>query len=347
MKRRNFVLGLGTAAAGGSVVLGSGSFSRDRSHRDVTIETVGDDDAYLVLQYQDISFECAGTVTLVTLTNHFPEPLTDIQVAVSVSNNGITLTNVVTPDSLDVGESGMVTVDAVCESDSATATVSFNVEASGEESAVEAMDRSVQATCNCTGGNEPTGGSVPSERVDEPPHDPQPPSDKTENAEWNDHWRGSGMATEPSYVFGAVPVSLTDPQLDGAPPPWRSKYAARLVTSPVELETIVDMESAPEPLQTVDFDEQLVVVVESGYGPSSVEHVWRRVEAVEDGVYLHGYYTDPLEEAGDYSARYSAVVVETPATADDRAHVSLTVDENRRVNVNSSEGVVTVDEQKE
>lgn len=49
MKRRNFVVGLGAFAAGGGVTVGSGAFSSVEAERTVTVETAGDDEAYLRL----------------------------------------------------------------------------------------------------------------------------------------------------------------------------------------------------------------------------------------------------------------------------------------------------------
>jgi hypothetical protein len=187
-------------------------------------------------------------------------------------------------------------------------------------------------------GDEPVGGPVPDQRADEPPHDPERPPEDSE--EWNPDWLGEGMATEPSYPFEVVSAPLADPLLGGTPPD-NDEYAVRLVASTEELQSVVDVESAPERLETVDFAEELVVVVESGYGSSSVQHAWNRVESVDDGVYLHGYHTDPIAGTDDYTSRHSIVVVETPAAEGDVAHVSLTYSEDWRVNVDSSEGVVT------
>lgn len=47
MKRRNFLIGVGGTAIGGSALLGSGAFSRVESQRDVKIEVAADPDAYL------------------------------------------------------------------------------------------------------------------------------------------------------------------------------------------------------------------------------------------------------------------------------------------------------------
>ena len=49
MKRRQFLLGAGSATLGGSALLGSGAFSRVESQRDITIQVAEDPDAYLGL----------------------------------------------------------------------------------------------------------------------------------------------------------------------------------------------------------------------------------------------------------------------------------------------------------
>ena len=53
MQRRNFLLGTGSAALGGSALLGSGAFSRVESQRNVRISVAEDPDAYLGLKPLD------------------------------------------------------------------------------------------------------------------------------------------------------------------------------------------------------------------------------------------------------------------------------------------------------
>ena len=204
------------------------------------------------------------------------------------------------------------------------------------------------AGCVANSGGEdgPVGDPPPDKRVDQPPHEPeQPPSPETdEQADWNDHWPGEGMATEPSHPFERLAAPLADRQLGGLPPSsGHSEYAVELITSQDGLDSRVEMGGSPDRLRAVDFDEETVVVVESGYGSSSVSHAWTRVEAVESGLHLHGYHTDPLVRTTDSGPRHSVVVVETAVTAAAIAHASLTVAEDRRVNVDSDEGVVSPD----
>lgn len=47
MKRRKFLVGLGSAGIGGSALIGSSAFSQVQAHRSVTIQTAEDPDAYL------------------------------------------------------------------------------------------------------------------------------------------------------------------------------------------------------------------------------------------------------------------------------------------------------------
>lgn len=150
MNRRAFLAGLGATAAGGTALLASGSFSRTGSRRDVTVETVGDEDAYLRLAYENSTVDCADEILLVTLTNQFEEPLTDIDIEFSTDNDEIAFDNLDTPESLAVGESGDVTLDAECSTDEpVTVTVTFDIEASGEENSVTARDRHIDVTCSC------------------------------------------------------------------------------------------------------------------------------------------------------------------------------------------------------
>jgi hypothetical protein len=47
MKRRNFLVGAGAAAIGGSALLGSGAFSEVNAQRQVTVQVAEDPNAYL------------------------------------------------------------------------------------------------------------------------------------------------------------------------------------------------------------------------------------------------------------------------------------------------------------
>lgn len=181
-------------------------------------------------------------------------------------------------------------------------------------------------------------------RVDEPPYDIDPPEiDGGTPDDWNDRYLCENMPDEPSLSVERVSgARLREPPFDleeGENPSFRVDLARNRDA----LEAIVDPESIPgTALETVDFDTQAVVVVNSGFGSGSVEHVWKRVEPVENGVHLHGCYTRPLAGTDDYTWRTSILVVERPDTLR-LARASLTISETERVHVNSTEGTVSPD----
>ena len=52
MKRRKFVVGLGSLAAGGAAAMGTGAFSFAQTDRNIELDVVADNNAYLALQSQ-------------------------------------------------------------------------------------------------------------------------------------------------------------------------------------------------------------------------------------------------------------------------------------------------------
>lgn len=155
MKRRTFLAGLGTTAAGGSALLASGAYSQVGSQRNVTIETVGDDDAYLRLVYSDWTVDCDGEIDLVTLTNQLKHPLTDIEVAYDASGDRIEFGEPTVPGTLGTGEARTVTLPVECTPGSSeTETVRFRVTVRGSDSVVQAWDREIDVVCSCSSGPE-------------------------------------------------------------------------------------------------------------------------------------------------------------------------------------------------
>ena len=154
MNRRAFLAGAATATVGTGAVLASGSFSQAESQRQVTIETVGDEDAYLKLVYDDQTVNCEGEIELVTLTNQTKEELTDIEVTITSGTGDREFEDKTVPEKLAVGKSGTVTVDVACyPGDKETQTVSFDVEVTGTETNIKAQDRSIELICDCPADN--------------------------------------------------------------------------------------------------------------------------------------------------------------------------------------------------
>ena len=153
MKRRHFVAAMGTAGVGGSAIVGSGAFSRVESQRQVKIETVGDEDAYLRLTYHEfIHFDCEAKKELLWVTNQLKSAITEFEFEV-VENAGDDLIEIEVidkPESLDVGEKGAIVAKLNCpDSNDNERTVNFNIRVSGEDLEVKAH-RTDEITITCT-----------------------------------------------------------------------------------------------------------------------------------------------------------------------------------------------------
>lgn len=190
-------------------------------------------------------------------------------------------------------------------------------------------------------------------RVNEPLYQinrPQPPKTPDDQDEWKEEYLGKHLETYPSLDFDPISVSrgvvhdhgLTN--LDG------EAYWVDVITSEADCEAVLELDTANADtraqLEAVDFVESVLVVVESGYGSGSVDHRWARVEDAADGLHLHGYYTDLYDQTDDITTWVSVLEIERPDDEVDFARVSLTVDEDRCVHFNSTEGVVSFDSEK-
>lgn len=180
-------------------------------------------------------------------------------------------------------------------------------------------------------------------RVDEPPHDPERP-ERPEDADsgrdrqevWDDEYLGAGMETGSPLASETVVFPLREP-LDVS-----GGHRIRVADSAERAREAFDPRS--DDLEWFDFEERLLVVVESGYGSGSVEHRWARSEPFERGVHLHGYYRKPPWQTSDRTPLVSKLAVEPPAEGVDFVRASLTVDVDTRIHFNSTEGVVTAED---
>lgn len=96
LTRRNAILGLGTLAAGGAVIAGSGAFTTVDADRDVTVEFADDSDAVLAMEpaadyidndHVDISEGDDGEITISLLQINRTAELTFSEL-VQFTNNG-------------------------------------------------------------------------------------------------------------------------------------------------------------------------------------------------------------------------------------------------------------------
>lgn len=221
-------------------------------------------------------------------------------------------------------------------------------EADGDDDGTESMETAGDENGDPERENSSGEGATENRRVDDPPHaiDPPEPPEGSE-MEWNDDYLGEQMETDPSLRFTTIPVPtgwIREAGLGGGDSPDEEAFQVRVVTDADGyddrfLEDEMDAETRDR-LASVDFEESVLVIVESGFGSSSVEHRWSRVEGTDKGVHLHGYHTDPYEQLDDLGTRVSVLEVERPSTELAVARVFLTVDEDRRVRFDSTEGVV-------
>lgn len=151
MKRRRFILSTGVAASGAGLLVGSGAFSRVESQRNVTIEVVGDDDAYLRLIYEDAEVICEEEIVLVTIQNQLKHAFEIVDISLDFDEDHLIIGEPAFPDSLDVGETGEVKVLVACtNADEFTSTLSFDIHVDDPDlGGVLAQSRSIEVTCFC------------------------------------------------------------------------------------------------------------------------------------------------------------------------------------------------------
>lgn len=94
-------------------------------------------------------------------------------------------------------------------------------------------------------------------------------------------------------------------------------------------------------LENINFESTALILVETGFGSSSIKHRWKRIEKGKNSVHLHGYYTKPLTRNSDVDTRFSVLRVNQPDDFE-FARVSLTTNVDERVHFNSTEGIVSL-----
>jgi hypothetical protein len=118
MNRRNVLVGIGTAAVGSGVALGSGAFTSVEATRNVNLDTSNDNSASLQLEAGSGATSIVGTETdqgvdMIELdeTSLNEDAITRFDQAISVTNNGsqnvglYVSTGTGLPDPLDIEES--------------------------------------------------------------------------------------------------------------------------------------------------------------------------------------------------------------------------------------------------
>lgn len=151
---RKLLAVLVVTAATASLVVGSGGFSSASADRAMSVDVVGDDEAYMSLDYSDATVSGGKEVTFVTVSNRFTEEV-EITVDYEVeSDDGGQIESESGNETEDVGvgEEFDVAVELDCQSNGRQdATVSFDVDATGDSVSAETSESrhvDYQVICN-------------------------------------------------------------------------------------------------------------------------------------------------------------------------------------------------------
>jgi hypothetical protein len=154
---RKFLLLLCGLALSAGLVVGTGGFSSVNADRAVNVDVVGDEDAYMALEYTDERVDASGTVNgavdvaLVTATNQFAQPV-NVSLETELRGDGVSVGDV-SPSSatLGVGDDMDVSATLVCEDPGGHyVTVAFDATATGQGiSAETTTPRTVEYHVEC------------------------------------------------------------------------------------------------------------------------------------------------------------------------------------------------------
>ena len=161
MKRRTYLLGLGTLSGAAGLISNTSAFSSVSAEREVRVEVVGDEEAFLRLEYPDQEITCNRddqSVQLVEIGNKTGVKLEPVTVTIDSVPEGVTIEedeNITTnsedqvelDDPLGPGDSVAICV-TVDSTDNLPDEISFNVSAEGGGVSIETTkSRTVKITC--------------------------------------------------------------------------------------------------------------------------------------------------------------------------------------------------------
>lgn len=174
------------------------------------------------------------------------------------------------------------------------------------------------------------------DRVSEPSYDIDIPSNESE---WNSDYMGENMPSLPTVQFSRViNASLDDETLSVADMVESNEYHVRIIDNREDLDNILN----PDNSFSIDFSDEVLIVVESGYGSTSLIHEWKRVEEIDGDLHLYGFYMKPFDRRLDFAPKSSIIRVEKPDNLES-IHVNLTVTEEHQVHFDSDEDIVSIE----
>lgn len=157
MKRRSVVLSFAAALAGAGFLVDTRGFSSIEAERNVTIDVVGDENAFLRLEYPSQPVGCEGEVGLVDIGNLTTTDFTSVVVSIESVPDGLSLdpsAEIVVVDgddgeTLETGESESVVVEVTDDGLTGTGEIAFGVSVRGEDISVDTTEpRTVDVDCS-------------------------------------------------------------------------------------------------------------------------------------------------------------------------------------------------------
>lgn len=202
----------------------------------------------------------------------------------------------------------------------------------------------MNSTNNSTDTNNPEEPTIlPDEVVTSPPYNINFPGN--EESEWNPNYLGKNMSDDGNVSFNPVNgVSTVSNELSpSSPNRSANEFAGRTFSRGSEYDGII---TQSEDADRINFIDNFVLVVESGYVSPEVSQVWKRIERTNLGGYrLFGYYRKPFDAEPGLSSKVS--ILEVPRIENRKipdVTISLVVTRNHMINYKVGEGVISVDE---
>ena len=156
MKRRSVVLSFAAALAGAGFLVDTRGFSSIEAERTVTVDVVGDENAFLQLEYPSEPVGCEDEFQLVEIGNRTTTALTSVVVSIERVSDGLSLDQtdeivVVDGETLDPGGSESVMIEVTDDGDGSTGErpIAFGVSVHGADISVDTTEpRTVEVDCS-------------------------------------------------------------------------------------------------------------------------------------------------------------------------------------------------------
>ncbi|WP_435064117.1 hypothetical protein [Halobaculum sp. EA56] len=148
MSRGWIVAAVGLLTVVVTVTAQTGAFVAVSADRPVTVNEVGDDEAYLGIDRTSVTVDgnTSDGEALATFTNRFARSV-DVEVAVDDPDGYPVLEDVDGPGTLGVGDAGTLTADVRCDNSTAAQSITLDIEADGGNGLEFEATRTVAVEC--------------------------------------------------------------------------------------------------------------------------------------------------------------------------------------------------------